>query len=86
MDEFECRTRIISGYGTVRHLAELGAKRLFLVTDPYFARNGVADRVAAAAKADQVTAWVKDLIGLDDGQFAQIGMIDQGDFLRILHA
>ena len=54
MDEFDCSTRIISGYGTVRHLAELGAKRLFLVTDPYFARNGVADRVAAAAKAEQV--------------------------------
>ena len=57
MDEFECRTRIISGYGTVRHLAELGAKRLFLVTDPYFARNGVADRVAAAAKAEQVAVF-----------------------------
>lgn len=54
MDEFDCRTRIISGMGTVRHLEELGAKRLFLVTDPYFARNGVADRVAAAAKAEQV--------------------------------
>ena len=53
MEEFECRTRIISGYGTVRHLAELGAKRLFLVTDPFFVGNGVADRVAAAAKAER---------------------------------
>ena len=57
MDEFECRTRIISGVGTVRHLAELGARRLFLVTDPYFARNGMAERVAAAAKADQVEIY-----------------------------
>ena len=54
MDEFDCRTRVISGYGTVQHLAELGAKRLFLVTDPYFTQNGVADRVAAAAKAERV--------------------------------
>ena len=57
MDEFDCRTRIISGYGTVRHLAELGSKRLFLVTDPYFARNGVGDRVAKAAKAEQVEVF-----------------------------
>ena len=38
----------------MRHLEELGAKRLFLVTDPYFARNGTADRVAKASKAEQV--------------------------------
>jgi len=57
VDEFDCRTRIISGYGTVRHLAQLGARRLFLVTDPYFAQNGVADRVAAAAKAEQVAVF-----------------------------
>ena len=57
MDEFDCRTRIISGYGTVQHLAELGAKRLFLVTDPYFVQNGVADRVAAAAKAERVEVF-----------------------------
>ena len=54
MDEFNCKTKIISGMGTVRHLADLGAKRLFLVTDPYFYKNGTADRVAAAAKAEQV--------------------------------
>ena len=54
MDEFDCRTRIISGSGTVARLADFGAKRLFLVTDPYFDQNGTADRVAAAAKAEQV--------------------------------
>ena len=54
MDEFDCRTKIISGTGTVRRLADFGAKRLFLVTDPYFYENGVANRVAAEAKAEQV--------------------------------
>ena len=54
MDEFNCRTRIISGTGTVRRLEDFGAKRLFLVTDPYFYENGTAKRVAAEAKAGQV--------------------------------
>ena len=54
MDEFDCRTRIISGTGTVRSLAEFGAKRLFLVTDPYFYRNGWADRIAGQSGAAQV--------------------------------
>ena len=54
MDEFDCRTKIVSGTGTVRRLADFGAKRLFLVTDPYFYENGTAQRVAAEAKADQV--------------------------------
>ena len=54
MDEFDCRTKIISGTGTVRRLADFEAKRLFLVTDPYFYENGVANRVAAEAKAEQV--------------------------------
>jgi len=54
VDEFNCKTKIISGMGTVRHLADFGARRLFLVTDPYFYKNGTADRVAAEAKAEQV--------------------------------
>ena len=54
MDEFDCRTKIISGSGTVARLADFGAKRLFLVTDPFFYQNGTANRVAAAAKAEQV--------------------------------
>ena len=54
MDEFDCRTKIISGTGTIGRLKELDAKRVFLVTDPYFYRNGWANRVAAASGAEQV--------------------------------
>ncbi len=54
MDEFDCRTKVISGNGTIRRLGDFGAKRLFLVTDPYFYENGTAARVAAEAKAEQV--------------------------------
>ena len=54
MDEFNCKTKIISGMGTVRHLADFGAKRMFLVTDPYFYKNGTARRVAEACGAEAV--------------------------------
>ena len=54
MDEFDCRTKIASGAGAVSKLADFGAQRLFLVTDPFFYKNGVAQRVAAASKAEYV--------------------------------
>ena len=54
MDEFNCRTKIYSGAGAVAKLGEFGARRLFLVTDPFFYQNGTARRVAEAAKAEQV--------------------------------
>ena len=54
MEEFSCKTRIISGSGTVSILGTLGARRLFLVTDPYFMKNGTAQRVAESAKCGQV--------------------------------
>lgn len=54
MEEFSCKTKLISGAGTVSALSRFGAKRLFLVTDPYFMKNGTARRVAEAAKAGQV--------------------------------
>lgn len=44
-------TRIVSGSGAIRALKTLGARRLLLVTDPYFMKNGTAARVAAAAEA-----------------------------------
>ena len=54
MDEFDCNVKIVSGSGTVNRLADFGAKRLFLVTDPFFYKNGTAQRVATASGAEQV--------------------------------
>ena len=53
MTEFYSGTRIISGTGAVAALKGLGAKRLLLVTDPYFAKNGTARQVAEAAGAEK---------------------------------
>ena len=54
MDEFNCRTKIYAGAGAVEKLGEFGAKRVFLVTDPYFYENGTAQRIGQATKAEQV--------------------------------
>ena len=51
MKVFCCKTKIISGTGVLNDLAELGAKRVFLVADPFFVKNGTADRVLKATKA-----------------------------------
>jgi len=54
MEKFSIKTELRSGAGAISSLAELGAKRVFLVTDPFFAKNGTAQRVAEAAKAPAV--------------------------------
>lgn len=50
MEEFSCVTRIVSGQGAISALGDLEKRRLFLVTDPYFAKNGTAKRVAETSK------------------------------------
>ena len=52
MERFECRTKVISGPGAVSALGELGAKRMFLVTDPFFVKNGTAQQIIQAAKTE----------------------------------
>ena len=52
MKEFSCKTKIIFGSGAIGALAQLGAKRLMLVSDPFFVKSGVARKVAEAAKAE----------------------------------
>lgn len=52
MERFSCKTEIISGAGAVSALETLGIRRLFLVTDPYFYENGLANQIAAYAQAD----------------------------------
>ena len=54
MEKFSCKTTIYAGAGAVSALADLNCKRLFLVTDPFFAKNGTAQRIAALAKAETV--------------------------------
>ena len=53
MKQYSCKTKIISGAGTVAALKDLGARRLFVVTDPYFYENGTAARIAAVSEAEQ---------------------------------
>ena len=54
MDIFDCGTKIVSGSGAVRYLEKLGSRRLFLVTDPFFYKNGTAQRIAAESRAETV--------------------------------
>ena len=59
MEKFSCKTTIYSGAGAVSALGEMGIRRLFLITDPYFTKNGTAQRIAAAANAEAVEIFDK---------------------------
>ena len=59
MEKYSCKTMILSGAGAVSALGEMGGKRLFLVTDPFFMKNGMARKVAEAAKCQQVEIFDK---------------------------
>lgn len=52
MEKYACKTKIISGAGTVNALKELGSKRLFMVSDPFFEKNGTAEKIAAQSAAE----------------------------------
>ena len=54
MKEFESGTKIVSGAGAVQALKGLNAEKLLVVTDPFFAKNGMAQKIAEAAGAQQV--------------------------------
>lgn len=54
MEQFSCKTRILCGKGAANALGQMGIRRLFLVTDPLFAGNGAAARIAAAARTEAV--------------------------------
>ena len=45
METFVCSTRLCFGENALQALQTLGAKRAFLVTDPFFAKNGTAQRI-----------------------------------------
>ncbi len=50
---FSCKTKVVSGNGSVAYLKTLSISRLLLVTDPYFMENGAALKLAQNSGADQ---------------------------------
>lgn len=59
MHNFLCKTKIVSGPGSLSYVKELGSKRLVVVADPYFMKNGVAKQVAALSGADSCAYFQK---------------------------
>lgn len=53
MEHFSCRTKIISGPGATASLKELGSRCLLIVTDPFFSKNGTAQKLAAQSGAEK---------------------------------
>ena len=59
MKNFACKTRIISGPGSLSSLKELGIRKLLVVTDPYFMKSGQAAAIAALAGGEQTEFFDK---------------------------
>ncbi len=53
MTEFLCSTRVVMGPGAAAALKDWKPERLLLVTDPFFVKNGMAQKVVAAAGAGE---------------------------------
>ena len=52
MELFSASVKIHSGKGSLSFLKTLGAQRVFLVTDPYFAKNGTAEKLLKETGAE----------------------------------
>ena len=61
MDTFVCSTRLCFGENALLSLQTLGARRVLLVTDPFFAKNGTAQRICALLPGAE--AEIFDAIG-----------------------
>lgn len=59
MEQFFCKTKIISGPGATVQMKELNSRRLFLVADPYFTKDGTAKRIAGLSGAEQIEIFDK---------------------------
>ncbi len=55
MQEFYCKTKIVSGAGALDWLNGQNCERVLVVTDPYFKENGWADKIANRVQAKQRT-------------------------------
>lgn len=59
MEQFSCKTQILSGPGGVSSLKNIGIRRLLLVSDPFFAENGTAARLASLTGAEKTEIFHK---------------------------
>ena len=50
MKQFSCETKIISGKGAIHALEKENFQRLLVVSDPFFAKNGWAERIGSMAR------------------------------------
>lgn len=78
--EFECRGR----HYTVRRSPEY--ERPGRKTPEQAKAELICPDGQIAAKLDEVTAKIGEIIGIDRNQFVQVAMIAQGDFLKLLLA
>ena len=53
MQEFNCRTKIISGENALDWLNRQSCRSLLVVTDPYFMENGWAEKIAQRVQAEK---------------------------------
>ena len=59
MKQFICNTKIISGDNALDALKTLDAKKVMMVTDPFFMKNGTAAAIAQRTGAPQVSYFDK---------------------------
>lgn len=59
MQEFICQTRIVMGTNAVAVLAEAEYCRLFVVADPYFSKNGWAERIGKLSQHYEIFDGIK---------------------------
>ena len=57
MEEYSCKTKIISGAGALDALKTVGSQRLLIVSDPFFEKNGTAGRLAALSGAPDTKVY-----------------------------
>lgn len=59
MQEFYCKTRVVFGADALDWLKKRSCRQLLVVTDPYFAKNGWAEKIANQVAAEQREIWDK---------------------------
>ena len=59
MGEFSCKTHIISGAGALAQIKKLKPERFFIVSDPFFAENGTAEKLSSLSGAAETKVFSK---------------------------